>query len=152
MDKLKRIAEKYEQTHEKKLMCSLVFDEMNVRRQIYFSSHQLEYVGYVDIEKPSIDGEDESTDKTIAKQAIVFMLNGINANFEFPVAYYFIDTLDQTQRKDLLDEIVKVVTEAGVKISNVTFDGYPSNIGMCAQLGADFDVFSPKFQPFFLIQ
>lgn len=148
MEKLKRISADYEQKFQKKMVCSLVFDEMSIRQQIYYSPYQREYVGYVDIEASTKDGD--NSEKRVAKQAIVFILNGINVNFEFPVAYFFIDTLNKSQRRDVVDEIIRNVTAAGVKVSNLTFDGYAANIGMCELFGADLDIFSPTFQTFIL--
>lgn len=152
IEKLKKNAYEFEVEHEKKMVCSLVFDEMSIRQQIYFSSHQLDYVGYVNEKEPHEIAEHvnntEGAEKKIAKQAIVFILNGINVNFEFPVAYYFIDTLDKTERKTMLNDVIRAITQSGVKISNLTFDGYASNIGMCELLGADLNVYSQNFQTF----
>lgn len=144
MEKLEKIANDYKEKHGHNLVCSLVFDEMNIRKQIYWSLQQLDYVGYVNY------GQDEDEQKAIAKQAIVFILNGINVNFEFPVAYYLIDTLKYEPRKNLLNEIIAAVTESGIRISNITFDGYSSNIPMCELFGANLNVFSPTFQSYFL--
>lgn len=145
MTKLKKIANDYKEKHGHDLVCSLVFDEMNIRKQIYWSLQQLDYVGYVNYGQ---DMNDEQ--KTVARQAIVFILNGINANFEFPVAYYFINTLKHESRNNLLNEIIAAVTECGICISNITFDGYTSNVPMCQLFGADLDIHSPTFQTFFL--
>lgn len=76
-------------------MGSLVFDEMHIGQQLFFSSQQLDFDGFVNY------GQDpEKEEKTIAKQAITFILNGIDANFEFPLAYYFIDSLNAQHRKN----------------------------------------------------
>lgn len=145
LQKLKQVCEDHEKTHKNKLMCSLVFDEMNIRKQVYWCWHKEDYAGFVNY------GQDPNTQTNIiAKQAIVFILNGLNASFEFPLAYYFIDTLNKNQRRDLISEIVTAVSKCGVKITNITFDGYSSNVPMCSLLGANLDVSSESFQPYFL--
>lgn len=58
--------------------------------------------------------------------------------------------MNKSQRKNTLDEIIRVVTEAGVKISNLTFDGYAANISMCKLFGAELDPYSPQFSTFIL--
>lgn len=141
VDRLKKIAEEYEAKYEKKMMCSLVFDEMNIRQQIKWSLHQLNYIGYA-----NFAGDDENT---VAKQVIAFVLNGIEVNFEFPFAYFFIDSINAIQRHKLLSDVIKTVTRCGVKITNITFDGLIANIAMCELLGANLNVFSNKFQTFF---
>lgn len=88
------MAEEFATKHQRKLMCSLVFDEMSIRQQVMWSLHQLDYIGYINYGKDTENPENPQN--IIAKQAIVFVLNGIDVNFEFPVAYYFIDTLKKT--------------------------------------------------------
>lgn len=126
MKRLKKIAEDLKNKSSTELLCSLAFDEMSIRKQIYWSLHQLDYVGHVNIEQ-----NEESGSKFVAKQALVFILAGINLRFESPVAYYFIDKLDKNLKGKLVQDIIRVVSECGVKIVNITFDGYANNIPMC---------------------
>lgn len=144
MAKLKKIARNFEEQNGSKMLCSLVTDEMHIRTQVFWSLHDLDYIGYVNY------GEDPTKqNKTIANQVILFILNGLNVYFEFPVAYFFITTLTAGQRKDLLLEIIKAITECGVIITNLTFDGYAANIPMCQMLGANLNIYSPDIRPFF---
>lgn len=124
-------------------MCLLCFDEMNIRQQILWSAHQLNYLGYTKCGQNPDDDEN-----IVAKQALVYILNGIDVNFEYPIAYFFINTLNASQRANILDDIIKEVTKCGIKITNVTFDGYSANVPMCEILGANLDVFSDNFKPF----
>lgn len=84
MQKLKKIGKDFADSNGGNTMiCSLTFDEMRLRKQIHWSIDQMDYFGQVNnLNKNEID-------KTlVAKEAIVFLLNGINSNFEFPVSYY----------------------------------------------------------------
>lgn len=102
LDKLKRVAEHFENNHKKKLMCSLVFDEMYIRKQVDWSWYQEEFAGFINF------GQDPNADEyRTATQALVYMLNGVNASFEYPVAYYFVDSLKAPQKEDLLLHIIK---------------------------------------------
>lgn len=141
LERLRKIANDFKQKNNRELMCSLVFDEMYIRQQVRWSLHQMNYVGFVNYGEKG-DG------LTVAKQAIVFLLNGIGVNFEFPVAYYFVEDLDAPQRVPLLEEIIATVTECGVKITNLTFDGFSSNIPACETLGANLNVNSTNFKPY----
>lgn len=143
MAKLEKFAMNFRDEKGSDIYCSLVFDEMHIRRQVLWSS-QHQFIGYINQEK-----DPNSQDRTISTQAILFILNGINVNLEFPVAYFFINTLNCGQRKDLVIEVVEAVSKCGINITNLTFDGYSSNIPMCQMLGAQLDIFSPEFQPFF---
>lgn len=172
--RLERIVAAHNKKHKSGLVCGLIFDEMHIRQQISFVQHH-GFSGFETNEQnPETDNiaamiaEEEEADKGPsakkskllqnnqdqelhrAKQAIVFILNGINYAFEFPVAYWLIDTLNKLDRKILLDKVIESVTKAGIKIASVTFDGHPSNVPMCHLLGAELDVFSPEFNSFFL--
>lgn len=74
-------------------------------------------------------------EKRIAKQAIVFVLQGIDVNFEFPVSYELISELDSNQRKDLIHEVIVAITKCGIRITNITFDGHASNVPALELLG-----------------
>lgn len=153
INRLKRIATNIKEKHKTSIICSLVFDEVNIRQQVYWSKEQSKYVGLVEaVEEhvPEDQNNDNNEDKIQVKQIILFFLNGININFQHPVAYYPIDKLDAAQRKEILLKIITAVTsECNIRISNVTFDGLACNAKMCNMLGADLDVNSPSFQPFF---
>lgn len=141
MQRLKKIAQEFQMKYNRKLMCSLVFDEVNIRQQVSWSMQQLDFTGFVNY------GQDpESEQNNLAKQAIVFILKGIDANLEFPVAYYFIDSLDKWQRKNLLSDIIAAVIECGIKITNLTFDGLSANAAMCELFNANLDVYSEDFR------
>lgn len=170
--KLKKIVEEHKsKTQNSNLVCSLIFDEMNIRQQILWNNHDDLYDGFVTtadaiVTNDTTDTTDSTTEtaeaETVAaadidrseakraKQIILFILNGINYCLEFPVGYWVIETLDKYKRKGLLLEVIKAVTNAGIKILNITFDGYLSNISMCELLGANLNVYSKDFQPFFI--
>lgn len=143
MERLAKISKEYQLKHNRQLTCSLVFDEMNIRQQVLWSSHQMNYIGYL-----KNDPDDENEQNIIAKQALVYVLNGIDTNFEFPIAYYLIESLKAIQRANLLTDILKNVTRCGIRVANLTFDGYAGNVPMCELLGANVDVFSKDFAPF----
>lgn len=147
MELLTKIAYEFESKHQRKLLCSLVFDEMDIRQQVLWSLHQLDYIGYTGY--TNYDQHPENEQNIVAKQAIVFVLNGIEVNFEFPMAYFFIESLKSGHRANLLTEIIKAVTRCGIRVTNLTFDGLPSNVPMCKLLGANLDVLSKDFTPFF---
>lgn len=142
MQRLKKIVQEFEIKNNRKLLCSLIFDEMSIRQQVVWSMQQLEFDGFTHWQ------DHEKEERAIAKQAIVFILKGIEANFEFPVSYYFIDALDKQKRGNLVREIIATVTECGIKITNLTFDGLSANAAMCQLLGANLNVYDEKFQPF----
>lgn len=82
--------------------------------------------------------EDENEEFTLADNVIVFMAVGINAQFQQPIAFYFIRTLVAKDRAELVKDVITEITKRGIKVENITFDGYTANAAMCKLLGADF--------------
>lgn len=82
--------------------------------------------------------EDENAEFTLANNVIVFMAVGVNVHFQQPIAFYFICTLVAEERAELIKDVITEITKHGVKITNITFDGYSANAPMCKMLGADF--------------
>lgn len=91
------------------------------------------FVGVIDCGEPSADDE-----FTLANNAIVFMVSGLNIFFQQPIAYYFITTLKGRDRADLVLQILAELSKRGIKVRNITFDGLGSNALMSEILGADF--------------
>ena len=73
------------QLSEKPVVCSLVFDEMAIRKQKLFNKKRK--LGLVNFGVGPTEGEDEDT---IATQALVFMLVALNENWKLPVGYFHI--------------------------------------------------------------
>lgn len=146
LNKLKQIANKFNEGRSK-LVCSLVFDEMYIRKQMLWSFEQRKYIGLANTEssnavQPDLQGK-------VASQAIAFMIKGLNADLVYPVAYFLINTLTKAQKTDLLQEIVNAVSKTGIQISSITSDGLATNFSTFSLMGANLDLYSPQFQPHF---
>lgn len=115
--------------NNQELVCTLMFDEMSIRKHIQWCSKTKKFLGYVTY------GDNKNE---IANYAIVFLVNGVNAKIQVPVAYHFITSLDAKNRKTILLEILAELFKYGITVSNITFDGLPANFAMCRLLGASF--------------
>lgn len=159
--RLEHIAEETEGNNQ--LICSLIMDEVYIRKEILHCKETSTYVGYVtygsslnpsteeDNESNETDSDEEEEDELpCANQAIVFMLYGLETNFKLPIAYEFIKNINAYQRANLVATIIKKVTESGIRISNLTFDGLPANNTMSQLLGANLDINSNDFKPYFI--
>lgn len=96
------------------------------------------------------DFHNDQQEVPVATNVIVYMVTGINEHFSIPVAYYFIKSMDALQKKETLLGVIDQLIDRDVLISNITFDGHSSNKGMCRLLGANLNVFSKSFQPYFV--
>lgn len=107
-----------------KLVCSLSVDEMSIRRNIQWNNNSKIMMGI-----PTYGNKlDVNNDKLqFAKQAIVFMLCGVNARFQLPIAYHFVTSLNGKQRGELLEAVYKEISKIGIHVLNVVSDGYSAN-------------------------
>lgn len=114
-----------------KLKVSLSFDEMSIRTQIEWCNESKEFAGLVkytrndsrlkdDVDDNSQVADDpnkkekSSVPSTVAKFALVFMVNGINDFIQIPVAYYFVNSTLGCDKK--VQRIIEQITKCGVQV------------------------------------
>lgn len=139
-DKAKTMRENNQQ-----LVISLIFDEMAIQKNMSWCRATNKFIGLANYGTPN-----ENDEFTLAKDAIVFMACGLNAQFQQPIAFYFIQTLKAFERAELLKQIVAEVSKRGIRIGNITFDGYKSNLTMCASLGARLTLINNEYLTHFI--
>lgn len=92
--------------------------------------------GFVDMGS-NIDNTDD--DKLVhAKNALVFMAVGMNGHWKMPLGYFLIGELNGSERGNLLNNCLQLMTDTGAKVHSITFDGAYFNSSMCKYLGASF--------------
>ena len=110
------------------LICSLVFDEMAIRRQVEWDGSS--YVGYIDLGS----GVDDDA-LPVAKEALVFLLVSVTERWKVPVGYFLIDGLHGDERANLLCTCLSRLHEVNANVVSVTFDGSSANLAMASKLG-----------------
>lgn len=118
---------------------------MNIRRNIQWSDRQKKFLG--GISYGSIP--DNAEYMPIANNAIVFMINGINFEFNLPVQFEFINCLKFPEKAAMILSVLKEVTNVGIKIIAMAFDGLANNFRTCFELGARFNV-NGEFKPYII--
>lgn len=158
---LKRLKGFVDDLNGEPLLCTLIWDEMYLRQQIFWDENKSEYVGFTSYgtakpanqnrkKKKSVDPEEEGTKIPVAKKALNFMLSGINKHFTFPLAYHLVDNLDSIELASLVEEFILKVSECGVKIVILTFDGDKKNLSACEILGANLDICKENYRPYII--
>ena len=74
---------------------------------------------------------------TIAKNALLFMLAGLQKPWYVPIAYFLTNALDGDILARIITEAITMVTQKGAEVHAVIFDGAPKNITMAEKLGAN---------------
>lgn len=123
------------------LICSLVLDEMAIHQHAQWCDKTKTIIGY-----PTYGRKHD--ENVLAKEAIVFMLIGVNERLQSAIAYHFLSSLNGKERSDLLKMVIESILKHGIRLLNVTSDGLPANQPMYEALGANLDHLSPTFQPF----
>lgn len=144
LEALEKLAKEMNEKHNTPLIISLLFDEMAIMRNLSWCRSKQKFTGLVDC------GTVNEVDFTLANNVIVFMACGINSHFQQPIAFNFIQTLNATDRVDLVKKVVSAISESGVKIASITFDGYAANSSMCELLGANFSFDDDTCKTYFL--
>lgn len=120
-------------TPGKPLVAALLMDEMAIKRNMMWDRATNTFIGAIDCGSPNADD-----DITLANNALVFMVSGMNVFIQQPVAYYFIKTLKANDRAELVLKNITELSKRNIKVKTLIFDGYSSNVLMCDILGANF--------------
>ncbi|XP_058811532.1 uncharacterized protein LOC131676450 [Topomyia yanbarensis] len=124
----------------KPLLGSLMMDEMAIRQQVLWNEQTRKLEGVPQLH--SVHGTTGTAPSSVeqipaAKEALVFMVTGIQAPWKIPVAYFLIKGLNSTEKKNIINIILESVHEAGVCIIALTFDGTCTNIATVNALGCE---------------
>ena len=126
----------------KKVICSLMIDEMAIKKHVSWDGKK--FRGYVDL------GNDVKDDDSapIAKDALVFMVVGVNETWKVPVGYFFVDGLSGKERANLIKVCIKKLHDVGIDIISLICDGPSCHFAMLHALGAQLKL--PNIRPYFL--
>lgn len=138
---LATLADKFK-AEGKHLVVSISFDEMSIRRLVQWSDAKRKFSGHITY------GRIENNKISVARNALVFLVTAINADFSLPIAHHFVISLNAAEKACLIEHIMIKITSLGVRLANITFDGLQANLSACQALGASFDLLNMK--PFIL--
>lgn len=141
LDALKRLGQAQVEKRGQ-LYVSIAQDEMSIRKHIQWSDSRKRFMGTI---SHGIRTE-HLNDPPVANNVLVFLVSGVNTDFHLPIAYYFVNKLNSTERADLISQVISAVLSTGVKVITLTFDGLFSNFAACEKLGASFQL--NKLEPY----
>lgn len=126
----------------KDFLISLAWDEMSIRRHVSWNEAKKNFIGFISNGQPN-----KKNEIPVAKEALVFLVTGLNADLSIPIAHYFISGLSAIDKSELIMKIIIEITRAGGKVINVTFDGLANNFACCRLFGASFKL--SDLRPYF---
>ena len=119
-----------------------MIDEMAIKKHVSWNGKK--FRGYVDLGN-EVEDDDSAP---IAKDALVFMVVGVNETWKVPVGYFFIDGLSGKERANLIKVSIKKLHDVGIDIISLICDGPSCHFAMLNALGVELKV--PYIQPYFL--
>lgn len=142
LEELKKLSDEMK-SKGKTLVVSVSSDEMSIRKHFHWCNQTKLLLGYSTI------SDDCRNTRDVAKQALVYMVNGVNFEKNIPLAYYFIASLGAEKRMEVHLSVLNALLGIGIILSCITFDGLSTNTKMCNLLGANLNVKSPDFHSLF---
>lgn len=121
------------------IVAGAMMDEMTLHKSYQWSDNKNEMMGEVDMG----NNEERFKDKLLAKEALVYTVNGINTKFKIPVGYFLINKLTSKEKAAITREVILALSKTGIKVISLTFDGLKGNIATCRMLGANFSLDMP---------
>lgn len=127
---LKRKSEEAK-NNEKRIICSLMLDEMSIKKQIDYDGTRV--WGYTDIGINSPSEESEP-----ATEVLVLMVVSVNAAWKIPIGYFLIKGMTGEEKAALIEEALIRLNDIEVEITSITCDGPSVNFTMFSVLGCNF--------------
>lgn len=118
----------------KKLYGCLLMDEIGHRQQVRWNHTNKKLDGKVPQEHAKGSGVRP------AKEALFFMVSGIEEPFKIPVGYFLINGISAEAKMDLVNTMLIALHDAGVTIRALVFDGTQANLSMAHLLGCNLKI------------
>ena len=122
--------------------CTIMIDEMSMKKNVQWDRVAGRFVGYVDM------GFDEDSTEEASK-ALVVLAVGLIGRWKIPLGYFFSNGLRAVTVANIVRETLTRLHNISVIGVAVTFDGAQNQICSIELLGASFSPHRPR--PYFLI-
>ena len=94
---------------DEQLLCSLIFDEMAIRKHLEWDGHKLE--GYVDF-RTELD--DDSL--PVATEALMFLVMPLKGSWKVLIGYFLCDDMASEEKSNLVSEALLRLHDINVKV------------------------------------
>ena len=111
------------------MRCSLIFDEMSIRKHLQWNGEELE--GFVDYGTQIADDS-----LPVASEVLLFMVVSLHKNWKLPIAYFLSNGLSADEKCNLVTEAISRLHDINVKVVSVVCDGPSTNFALATKLGA----------------
>ena len=120
--------------------CIILIDKMSIKKWVLWDAKRQKFAGNTDY--GPILAEDQDT---IAHNALVVMAVGLQKQWSYPIAYFLVNHMDSKMQAQVIKESINLLTDAGLDVHAVTFDGCSKNLAKARRLGCKIDSFDGSF-------
>ena len=120
--------------------CVLLVDEMSIKKDVLLDPKTKKFVGNVDYGKIVAEKQD-----TTAENALVVMAVGLKQPWSHPIAYFLVNGLTSKTQTQIIKESINLLTDAGLDVHAVIFDGCSKNLATARGLGCNINAFDGSF-------
>lgn len=117
---------------ESNLICSLLFDEMAIKKKIEFDGQKT--WGYTNF---GIDMEDDDLEP--ASEVLVLMIVCQTDSWKLPLGYFFIKSLTGQEKCNIVREALVRLNDVNVDVTSITCDGPAAHFSMFRELGCNWN-------------
>ena len=122
---LKRKADDVLERTGSKLLCALMDDEMAIRSHAQWNAASKKFDGFVDLGRNDRTLHPDEDNLPLAKNALVFMISGVEDDFKIPVPYFLVKRLTADEKAAITNELLLRLNAIGIIVVSITFDGHP---------------------------
>ena len=121
--------------------CILLVDEMSIKKELLWDAKIKKFAGNTDYGPILAEEQD-----TIAHNALVVMAVGLKQPWSYPIAYFLCNHLNSKMQAQIIKEPINLLTDAGLDVHGVTFDGCSKNLSTAKCLGCTLDNLDGSFK------
>ena len=121
--------------------CFLLVDEMAIKKEVVWDIKNKKFAGNTDY--GSILAEEQDS---IATNALVVMAVGLKRPWFHPIAYFLVDRVNAEMQAQIIKEAINLLTETGLDVHGVTFDGCAKNLATARHLGCNLNNLDGSFK------
>ena len=121
--------------------CIIVVDEMSIKKEVLWDKKNKTFAGNTDYGYILAEEQD-----SIASNALAVMAVRLKKLWSQPIAYFLADRVNAKMQAQIIKEGINLLTEAGLEVHGVTFDGCAKNLSTARCLGCHIE----KFDGFFI--
>ena len=114
---------------------------MTIKKEVLWNVKNKKFARHTDY-GPILAEEPDS----ITTDALVVMAVGLKRPWFHPVAYFLVNHVTSKMQAQIINEAISLLTEGGLEVHGVTFDGCAKNIATATCLGCKIDKFDGSFK------